>query len=269
VRYPVPPQPAPRARQDKLQSYAPTMSRSPASGDQAELRDAPAAAPAPAQEREAATEFGAFQAVFRIPGRVSVPANEGPKSVRIATATIAPELLVRTAPALDPTAFLEASFRQGDEAPLLPGRIALYRDGIFVGRGTMAMAAKDETVRLGFGADDRVKVTRTTVRKIEAQSGLISSAKTDEREFKINVRNGHDTPMRIVVEDQMPVSEIADVQVELLPVTTAPGERDVRDRRGVLAWTIDAKPGEGRDIKFGWRVRWPADKQIAFEPGRP
>jgi uncharacterized protein (TIGR02231 family) len=223
----------------------------------------------PAQERDAVAETGAFQVVFRIPGRVAVVANEGPKHFRIAGMTRSPDLLVRAVPAIDETAFLEAAFKQADEAPLLPGLVALYRDGIFVGRSQMALTPKDEMVRLGFGADDRVKVARTTVRKIEAQTGIISSAKTDEREFKITVRNGHDTPMRIVIEDQIPVSEIADVRVELLAGMTEPTERDPRDRRGVLAWSFDAKPGETRDIKLGWRVRWPADKVIVFTPGRP
>ena len=39
-----------------------------------------------------------------------------------------------------------------------PGRVSLYRDGIFVGRGQMALTPKDETLRLGFGADEKVKV---------------------------------------------------------------------------------------------------------------
>ena len=66
----------------------------------------------------------------------------------------------------------------------------------------------------------------------------------------------------------MPVSEIDDVKVEMLPVTTPPTERDVRDRRGVLAWTFDAAAGEAREIKFGWRVRWPADKAVTYEPAQ-
>jgi uncharacterized protein (TIGR02231 family) len=227
------------------------------------------APPKPAEEIQATMETGGFQVLFKVPGRVSVPANQGPKAFRIATATIAPGLLVRAVPALDETAFLEASFKQADEAPLLPGAVALYRDNVFVGRSQMALVPKDEIVRLGFGADDRVKVSRTTVRKIEAKTGIISSAKTDEREFKITLRNAHETPMRIVVEDQLPVSEIDDVKVELLPISTSPTERDVRNRRGVLAWTIDLKPGESRDLKLAWRVRWPADKTIVYGPGRP
>ena len=267
VRYPEPPRPAQTSR---LAPAAGTLSY-----DQIGRRDRLAVAepplsqaPAPATEQEATVEAGGFQVLFRIPGRVSVAANEGPKSFRIATATLSPELLVRTAPALDQTAFLEASFKQPDEAPLLPGRIALYRDNVFVGRGQMALVPKDETVRLGFGADDRIKVSRAVIRKVEAKTGIISSAKTEEREFKITLRNAHDVPMRVVVEDQLPVSELAEVQVELLPVSTAPTERDVRDRRGVLAWTVELKPGESRDIALAWRLRWPADKTIVFDGGR-
>ena len=221
----------------------------------------------PAQENEAAFESGGFQGVFHIPGRVSVAANEGAKSFRMSTATIAPDLLVRTAPALDASAYLEASFKQAEEAPLLPGRIALYRDGIFVGRGQMALTPKDETVRLGFGVDDKIKVARTLLRKNESSSGLISTTKTDEREFKITVRNGHDAPIRVTVEDQLPVSEIDEVKVETLPSTTPPTERDTRNRRGVLAWSFSAGAGELHEIAFGWRVRWPAAKALVYGPG--
>jgi uncharacterized protein (TIGR02231 family) len=175
-----------------------------------------------------------------------------------------PDLMIRATPALDITAFLEASFKQNDDAPLLPGRISLYRDGIFVGRSVMALTPKEETVRLGFGADDKIKVTRSIVRRNEGTSGIISSSKTDEREFKTTIRNGHDTPVKITVEDQIPVSVTTDIVVETLPVTTPPTQKDAKDLRGVLAWTFDAKPGEVKEIKLGWRMRWPANTPVMF-----
>ena len=221
-----------------------------------------------AVEQEAAADTGGFQAVYRIPGRVSIAANEGAKSFRISSATIMPELLVRAVPALDATAFLEASFKHQEDAPLLPGRVAIYRDGIFVGRGQMPMTSKEENVRLGFGADDKVKIARSTVRQTEGSAGIVSSAKVERREFKTAVRNGHDAPIKIVIEDQVPVSEIDDVKVELLPTTTPPTERDVRNRRGVLAWSFDAAPGEAKEIKIAWRVRWPADKTVIYTAGQ-
>lgn len=222
-----------------------------------------------AAEQQAAADVSGFQVVFKIPGRVSLGASEGAKSLRVSSASIAPDLAVRAVPVLDPTAFLEASFKQAEDAPLLPGRVAIYRDGVFVGRGQMAAASKDETVRLGFGADDKVKVARVAVRKIEGSAGIISSAKTDEREFKITLRSGHARPIKAVIEDQVPTSETAEIQVEMLAVTTPPSERDLRDRRGVLAWNFEAAPGEAKEIKLGWRLRWPGDKVVAYEPRRP
>ena len=220
-----------------------------------------------ADEQQAVAEVGDFQATFKIPGRVSVGASEGAKSLRIATAVIAPDLTIRSVPVLDPTAFLETSFRQAEDAPLLPGRVSIYRDGVFVGRGKIAAAGKDETVRLGFGADDKVKIERTVVRRNEGSAGLIvTTSKTDERAFKTSVRNGHDFPLRIAIEDQLPVSENEDIVVEMLPSSTPPTATNLRDRRGVLEWAYEAKAGEVRDINFAWRVRWPKDKGVVMVP---
>jgi uncharacterized protein (TIGR02231 family) len=273
VRYYQPPiiQPVPRASrmQDRIGEAA-RGGLATAYKDEPSLAAAPAQpAPVAAQEAESTAETGGYQAVFRVPGRVSVAASEGAKSFRISTEQIAPELLVRAVPALDETAYLEASFKHAEEAPLLPGRVSVYRDGIFVGRSAMPLTPKDETLRLGFGADEKVKVTRTVTRKIEGSAGIISSAKTDEREFKITLRSGHAQPIKAVIEDQVPTSEAADIQVEMLPVTTPPSERDLRDRRGVLAWNFEVAPGEAKEIKLGWRLRWPGDKVVAYEPRRP
>jgi uncharacterized protein (TIGR02231 family) len=219
-----------------------------------------------ADEQQATAEVGAFQAAFRIPGRVSVGANEGAKSLRIASATVAPDLVIRSAPVLDPTAFLEASFVQNEDAPLLPGKVSIYRDGMFVGRGKMASAGKDETVRLGFGADDKVKIERAVLKRNEGSSGLIVTSKTDERAFKTTVRNGHDFAIKVAVEDQLPVSENEEIAVDMLPSTTPPTATNVHDKRGVLEWAFEAKPGEVKDINFAWRVRWPKDKGVVMVP---
>ena len=259
VQYPSPPRPAAPASAalDTLKQESQSRAMAKASEPAAEKAD----------EQQAVAEVGGFQVVFKIPGRVSLGASEGAKSLRVSTATIAPDLAVRSVPLIDPTAFLEASFVQSEDAPLLPGRVAIYRDGVFVGRGQMMAAGKDEKVRLGFGADDKVKVERSVVKRNEGSAGLIlTTSKTDERAFKTVIRNGHDFPIRIAIEDQLPVSENEDIQVEMLPATTPPTATNLRDKRGVLEWAFEAKPGEVRDIAFAWRVRWPKDKGVVMMP---
>ncbi|MFX6728782.1 DUF4139 domain-containing protein, partial [Acinetobacter baumannii] len=78
--------------------------------------------------------------------------------------------------------------------------VAIYRDGVFVGRGRISASAKDETVRLGFGADDKVKIERAVLKRNEGSAGLlVTTSKTDERSFKTTIRNGHDFPIRVAI----------------------------------------------------------------------
>jgi uncharacterized protein (TIGR02231 family) len=265
VQYPQPPRPMSAGAMSDMAmpSAAPAPQRL--------LRGATGKSEEPAMEKaveqQAAAEISGFQVVFKLPGRVSLGAGEGAKGLRVSSASIAPDLAVRAVPVIDPTAFLEASFKQTEDAPLLPGRVAIYRDGVFVGRGQMAAAAKDETVRLGFGADEKIKIERSVVKRNEGSAGLIvTTSKTDERSFKTTVRNGHDFPIRIAIEDQLPVSENEDIVVEMLPSTTAPSATNLRDKRGVLEWAYEAKASEVKDINFAWRIRWPKDKSVVMTP---
>lgn len=220
-----------------------------------------------AEEQQAVAEIGDFQATFRIPGRVSLGAAEGAKSLKIAATTVPADLAVRAAPVMDPTAFLEASFKQTDDTTLLPGKVAIYRDGVFVGRGKITASAKDDIVRLGFGADDKVRIERAVLKRNEGSAGLlVTTSKTDERSFKTTIRNGHDFPIKVAIEDQLPVSENEDIVVEMLSSTTPPSANNIRDKRGVLEWSFDAKPGEAKDINFAWRIRWPKDKSMVIVP---
>ena len=257
VQYPQPPRPLAQGTASDLARPAPAF-RERSVQSLLPLSKALEPAEQRADEQQAVAEIGDFQATFKIPGRVSLGASEGAKSLRIASMTVAADLAVRAAPVVDPTAFLEASFKQAEDATLLPGKVAIYRDGVFVGRGKISASAKDDTVRLGFGADDKIKIERTVAKRNEGSAGLIvTTSKTDERAFKTTIRNGHDFPIRVAIEDQLPVSENEDIVVEMLPATTPPTATNIRDKRGVLEWSFDAKPGEVRDINFAWRVRWP------------
>ena len=267
AQYPQPPRPtALGAASDLARPVAPApMLRKMDTGEYAARSRADLNLAERADEQQAVAEIGDFQATFKIPGRVSLGAAEGAKSLRIAAMTVPADLAVRAAPVIDPTAFLEASFKQTDDATLLPGKVAIYRDGVFVGRGKISASAKDDIVRLGFGADDKIKIERAVLKRNEGSAGLlVTTSKTDERTFKTTVRNGHDFPIKVAIEDQLPVSESEDIVVEMLPATTPPTASNIRDKRGVLEWSFDAKPGEARDINFVWRIRWPKDKGMVI-----
>jgi uncharacterized protein (TIGR02231 family) len=213
---------------------------------------------------EAAVDFGDFQASYRVPGAVSVESGVGARALRIASETVEAALEVRASPALVPSAFLHARFAAPAEAPLLAGRVALFRDGAFVGSGAIGFTNPGRDIVLGFGLDDRVRVTRTPLDRETGSTGLLSARTTDTRRFRIAVENLHKQAMTVTVYDRVPYAEDERITVERLPEATAPTAADVDDRRGVLAWSYLYQPGESRDIENAYRISWPADESVVL-----
>jgi uncharacterized protein (TIGR02231 family) len=225
---------------------------------------APEAADAPIQivESGAATEVMPYQTSFRIPSRVTVKSGVGQKKVFIANETPKPALMVRSAPKKDTIAYLHAKFTHDGIAPLLPGEVSLYRDGVFAGRGQLPLIVQGEEKELGFGPDDAVKIARVELKRAKGESGIIAASSTDEQHYKITIKNYHDWPMPVTIIDQMPVSEDEKIVVDLLPMTTEPTERNYDDKLGLLAWSYELKPQEEKEIALSYELKWPAKREI-------
>jgi len=170
---------------------------------------------------------------------------------------------VRAVPKREAKAFLYAKMEVPRGSPLLPGSVSLFRDGTFVGVGQLPLLAGGETHELGFGIDDLVRVRHAVAEEKRGETGIISSSRTDERNFRLSVKNLHERAIDVTLLDQTPVSANEEIKVELTG-RTPPTRRDVDDKRGVLAWDARVEPDEEQVIEFGYRVVWPASKTIVY-----
>jgi uncharacterized protein (TIGR02231 family) len=214
-------------------------------------------------EQQASAEISAFQARFDIPGRTTVLATGEVKRALIDEAKIEPSLVVRAVPRLRTQAYLYARIAAPKTGAYLPGTIALFRDGTYVGTGKLPLLAPGQEHEIGFGADDSVRIRYATVEDKRGETGLISSQQTDTRAFRISVKNMHERAIAVSVLDNMPTSRQQEIKVELTG-KTPPSRRDVDDKRGVLAWEAQLQPDEERQIEFGYRISWPAGKRVMY-----
>jgi uncharacterized protein (TIGR02231 family) len=224
------------------------------------------AAPEPARDiakQSAAVAAAPFQAVFTVPGRLTVPDTGEAKRVLLQEDSMEPVLTVRTVPKVDAKAYLYAKLKLPKGSPLLPGTVSLFRDGTFVGTGELPVLAPGEEHELGFGADDQVRVRHAIVDEKRGETGLISSARTDSRHFRITVKNRHERAVELVVHDQIPVSQNQDIKVDLLG-PTAPTRQGIDDKRGVISFESKLEPEAERVIEFGYRVTWPGTRPIIY-----
>lgn len=234
---------------------------------EAASRQKAASPPARAIEEAAAqVDAGAYQTEFQVPGKVTVPSGGTEKSFRLGVEKPDPKVIVRTAPVLDPTAYLEASFEQGGDVPILPGEVLLSRDGAYIGRGRLPLIAPGDTAKLGFGSDDRIKVARVPASRKTRDPGFLGSTKSDKFEFRTTVKNLHGFPVSVVIEDRVPVSEDQAITVERMAEMTKPDAEAPDDRRGVVVWSPTLKPQEEKAYVTAYRLRWPANKETRLTP---
>lgn len=219
-----------------------------------------------AAEMEARVETSAFQAEFALPAPVTLPSGNEERSFRLASASIAPDLQHKTSPALDTTAYLEAAFTLPGDAPLLAGEVLLTRDGAFIGRNRLNDTAPGDQLKLGFGADERVNVKRVPVMRETRDPGLLSSTRTEENRFRIDIRNLHAFPVKVQIIDRLPVSEDQQITIERLPDMTKPELENFEDKRGVFAWNATLAPQEAKSFTTAWRMRWPQGRIVRPMP---
>ncbi len=216
------------------------------------------------QQMQAEIEIAGFQALYAIPGRVSIDNTGTAKNVRIDTSEIAAKLTARAVPKLDPNAYLTATFTLNGETPLLPGTAMLYRDGVFMGQGYLPLLSPGEETKLGFGADDLIKVKRVEVKRQRGEEGLITTSNIDERAYDITVKNLHGFAIPVTVIDQMPYSTQEDITVETMPGMTPPTSKDFEKKRGVLAWSFDLEPKAEKVLKHGFKITWPENMEVGM-----
>jgi uncharacterized protein (TIGR02231 family) len=215
-----------------------------------------------AEEAVATTQATEFSVRYRIPGRVSVPADNSRQRFVLGKQQFNSRLGARTTPKRDPRAFLYAEFDYSGESPLLAGSWQLQRDGVYVGNAEQAVVRPGEAVALPFGPDDAIKVEHQLLKDERGTQGLLRRERRVERRYRITLTNGHRRPIPLTVYDQLPVARDAAISVALSPDSTKPAATDVDERSGVINWQQELAPAGRWEINFGYNVSFPQEKEV-------
>ncbi len=222
-----------------------------------------------AQVMTAAVETGATSATFRIPVAVTVPANNTVQKVPIATSKLAADLEYHATPKLLEAAFLTARAVNTTDYPFLAGPMNTFLDETFVAASRLKTVMPGEKFELALGADEGIAVKRRLVNRFAENTGLTNRGRRVTYETLVTITNNKRTAERVVVKEPVPVSRNEKIEVTLL----TPAERDVgtaekpkeitREENGRLAWRLELKPGEKREISLKFSVEHPADLNVA------
>jgi hypothetical protein len=148
--------------------------------------------------------------------------------------------------------FLNAYLPSWANLNLLPGDVNLYLENSYVGKTRVDPASAPDTLALSFGVDKSVSVRREQV-KAYTQKQFLTSNVTENRSYRIVLRNTKKTPVRVVIKDQYPLARSKEVEVF---DKSAPDAR-LDDRTGELTWILPLPAGESKELTLRYAVKYP------------
>ncbi|MBS1544651.1 MAG: DUF4139 domain-containing protein [Bacteroidetes bacterium] len=188
----------------------------------------------------------------------NVPSSMEPTLVDIRKYDLNASYLYSVAPKLDMDAFLLAKGTGWEEFSLLPGEANIFFEGTFVGKTAINPNSIKDTLAISLGRDKRIVVKREKVKDFTTRKAIGSNIR-ETYAYEVSVRNAKQEPIRIVVEDQVPVSQNSQIEVLVSDNGGAAYNKDT----GKLQWTWTLQPNETKKATFKFEVKYPKDKQIS------
>jgi uncharacterized protein (TIGR02231 family) len=217
---------------------------------------------APVYEADVATaqvETGGPAVRFAIPGAAHVPGDGTRKRIVVATWNLSGAVFERVAvPALTELVYTTAKVKNDKEFPLLAGELQAFWGDRFVGTSLLDEVSPGEEMRIPFGVDDGVKVTRKLLLKEEGKKGLFSGKDAMTYKWQTTVESLKKEPVEVVVQDRVPVSELDKIDVKVQGATTPPTEKK---ERGLWVWKLQVAPGKKATVDLELLIAYPPDQR--------
>ncbi len=200
---------------------------------------------------------GLLNTSFEIDLPYDIESNGQAHSINIKEAEIQSNLKNYAVPKLDADAYLLAEITNWQNLDLIPGNANIIMDDTYIGKSFIDPNTTADTLNLSLGKDKRVSVKRTLVK--DATTTKTSNANTKQTfTYELIVKNNKVKDINIVLKDQYPLSNVKEMEVELID----DGSSIVNTELGVLTWKLTLKPGESKKVRFSYTVKYPKDKKI-------
>lgn len=198
---------------------------------------------------------GAGAMVLKVPGRRTIAGDGSEARIPLSSGTFPTVVSLTTVPRRILEVFRSARVTWTGDAPLLPGPVASFVGADYVGSAQVEAVAPGEAMDLGFGVDDRIKVERQLVdRQIDH---LLGGRTRYTLHYRTTIHNFAKQAQRVVLSDQLPVSQIDRVNVVLLDSTPATPDADAP--AGVMRWPLTIAPGGVATVELAFTVTAPRE----------
>ena len=206
------------------------------------------------------TEETMLSQTFNIDLPYSIPGDGKEQSIELQTQEIHAGFQYYCAPKLSPETYLLAEIAGWERLNLLSGKANVTYDGTYMGETFINASSTQEKLGLTLGTDKRVTVKRELMKDFSSTKFFGNDVR-QVFDYKLTVKNNQNKTVRVVLKEQYPQSTTKEIEaVWLKDNTTKPTfhKEDV----GVVTWEEDFKPGETKEYRFSYSIKYPKGKEV-------
>ena len=166
----------------------------------------------------------------------------------------------RSTPKIDKDAFLVAETTDWAKLNLLEGEANVYFENTFVGKSILSPREAGDTLCFSMGRDRGIRIERTKESDYSARRA-VGSNQTQTMGWKLTVRNTRTEPVVLMLTDQLPVSRNSSITVTEEELSGGTLDKET----GTVTWRLELKPGEQRELKLRYAVKYPKGRSLNIE----
>lgn len=200
---------------------------------------------------------------FDIEKQYTIPSDSKPYLVEISQHDLNATFSHKAVPKLDKDAFLLANIVGWERLNLISGPTNVYYADTYVGQSYINTRNVEDTLRLSFGRDKKVLITRKKLEEF-SEKKVVGGNKKDTYVFEITVKNNRTIPLTMKLYDQIPVSQQSDITVTVNEIS----EAEYNEENGILTWGVSLNPGEAQKYKISFTLKYPKNKSVQVQKFR-
>lgn len=208
---------------------------------------------------------GLFDHSFRADGLVQIPADAVVHRVRLLARECQVRTFFRCVPLAELKVYRESELQNPLHAPLLPGPIDVFLDGVLLTTTRIEGVDRGGTVRFGLGEEQRISVARN-IRVSEESKGLLGGKTAVDHHVSIEAANGMAAPVELELLERLPVTDDKDIEVKLLESTPRAEPYDQKDRdqpvRGGLRFKLKLEAGAKAEARLSYRISFDSGHEL-------
>lgn len=163
-------------------------------------------------------------------------------------------------PKIDSKAFLLARITNWEQYNLLDGEVNIFFEGAYVGKSLLDLRQISDTLQISLGIDKQVVVNREAIKNFTTKQ-FIGSKKEEIKTWKLSVKNNKNQKINMVVFDQVPVSTLDEIKVEVQNMSGAL----FNPKNGEVKWAFILEPNTKKEFELKYAVKYPKDKDLIIE----